>query len=66
MRLQTSAAKRFKNVPNATVLIWRVLRIAESRLRRLDAPELLADVYDGRKFADRKAVAKTVSRSLAA
>ncbi len=66
VRLRTSAAKRFKKVPNATVLIWKVLRIAESRFRRLDTPELLADVYDGRKFIDGKAVAKTVNRRLAA
>jgi transposase-like protein len=66
VRLRTSAAKRFKKVPNATVLIWKVLRIAESRFRRLDTPALLADVYDGRKFVDGKAVVKTVSKGLAA
>lgn len=48
VRLRTGAAKRFKKVPNATVLIWKVLMLAERRFRRLDAPELLADVYDGR------------------
>jgi hypothetical protein len=30
------------------------------------APELLANVYEGKKFSDRKAVAKTVSRRLVA
>jgi hypothetical protein len=34
------------------MLIWRVLRVGEQRFRRLDAPELLADVYEGRRFAD--------------
>ena len=52
LRLRTGAAKRFKKVANATMLIWRVLRVGESRFRRLDAPELLADVYEGRRFAD--------------
>ena len=48
------------------MLIWKVLRIAERRFRRLDSPELLAHVYHGRKFIDGKAVAKTVNRRLAA
>lgn len=52
VRLRTGAAKRFKNVTNATVLIWKVLRIAESRFRRLDAPELLAEVAEGVRFVD--------------
>lgn len=59
LRLRTGAAKRFKKVASATMLIWRVLRVAESRFRRLDAPELLADVYDGRRFADGKPITRT-------
>ena len=52
VRLRTTAAKRFKKVPNATALIWRVLMVAENRFRRLDAPELLAVVATGEKFVD--------------
>lgn len=63
VRLRTGAAKRFKKVPSATVLIWKVLMLAERRFRRLDARELLADVYDGRTFLDGKAVVKSI-RSL--
>jgi transposase-like protein len=62
VRLRTAAAKRFKKVPNATVLIWKVLILAERRFRRLDAPELLADVYDGRMFTDGKAVVKSIKK----
>ena len=62
VRLRTGAAKRFKKVPNATVLIWKVLMLAERRFRRLDAPELLADVYDGRMFTDGKAVVKSIRK----
>lgn len=58
LRLRTGAAKRFKVVANATMFIWRVLRVRESRFRRLDAPELLADVYGGRRFADGKPIAR--------
>jgi len=48
VRLRTTAAKRFQQVGNATALIWRVLRVAEQRFRRLDAPDLLAAVSAGR------------------
>ena len=36
-RLRTEAAKRFKKAGNATAMIWRPLRIAESRFRKSDA-----------------------------
>lgn len=63
VRLRTGAAKRFKKVPNATVLIWKVLMLAERCFRRLDAAELLADVYDGRAFADGKAMVKSIRKA---
>jgi len=47
VRLRTAAAKRFKKVENATAVIWKTLLIAEKTFRRLDAPELLADVATG-------------------
>jgi len=47
VRLRTSAAKRFKKVENATAVIWKTLRVAEQHFRRLDAPELLAEVAEG-------------------
>jgi len=47
LRLRTDAAKRFKKVENATAVIWKMLLIAESRFRRLNAPELLKEVFDG-------------------
>jgi len=47
VRLRTAAAKRFKKVDNATAVIWKTLLIAEKTFRRLDAPELLADVANG-------------------
>jgi transposase-like protein len=52
VRLRTDAAKRFKKVDNATALLWRLLMVAERRFRRLNAPEQLAAVYDGRRFED--------------
>ena len=47
VRLRTAAAKRFKKVENATAVIWKTLLIAEKTFRRLDAPELLAEVANG-------------------
>ena len=47
VRLRTTAAKRFKRVENATAVIWKTLLVAEQTFRRLDAPELLAEVAEG-------------------
>ena len=47
VRLRTAAAKRYKKVENATAVIWKTLLIAELAFRRLDAPELLAEVAEG-------------------
>src|SRR5262249_26006351 len=47
VRLRTAAAKRFKKVENATAVIWKTLLIAEKTFRRLNAPQLLADVASG-------------------
>ena len=43
-------------VESATALIWKLLLVAEKRFRRLDAPHLLKDVFEGRKFEDGKPV----------
>jgi hypothetical protein len=39
-------------VASATAVIWTILMVAQRRVRRLDAPELLADVYYGVTYAD--------------
>ncbi len=65
VRLRTSAAKRFKRVESATALIWKLLTVAEKRFRRLDAPHLLRDVYEGRKFEDGKPVPSRQPRAAA-
>ncbi len=54
VRLRTDVARRFKNVKNAECLIWKVLMVAEKRFRKLSAPELLVDVYNGVKYVDGK------------
>lgn len=52
VRLRTAAAKRFKKVENATAVIWKTLLIAEKTFRRLDAPELLAEVARGEVYVN--------------
>jgi len=52
LRLRTDAAKRFKKVSNATAVIWKMLMVAQGRVRRLNAPELLKEVYQGAKYVD--------------
>src|SRR5262249_36667582 len=52
VRLRTAVAKRFKKVENATAVIWKTLLIAEKTFRRLDAPELLADVARGEVYVN--------------
>jgi len=47
LRLRTDAAKRYKKVENVTVVIWKMLMLAERRFRRLDAPGKLMEVYLG-------------------
>ena len=52
VRLRTDAARRYKKVANAEALIWKILTIAEKKFRRLNAPQLLEQVYYGQRFKD--------------
>ena len=52
VRLRTNAAKRYKKVANATAVIWKTLMIADRKFRRLNAPELLKEVYEGARYVN--------------
>lgn len=65
LRLRTDAAKRFKRVESATALIWKMLTVAEKRFRRLNAPELLREVYQGAEFVDGRRVEETATEAAA-
>jgi transposase-like protein len=52
VRLRTTAAKRYKKVRNATAVIWKTLLVAEKSFRKLNAPELLAEVADGAAYVN--------------
>jgi len=68
VRIRTNAGKRYKKTSNATTLIWKVLMVAEKRFRKLDAPELLSNVWSGVKYESgvpikRRGVGKTVRKA---
>ena len=52
VRLRTTATKRFKQVENATAVIWQLLRMAEAACRRLKGAEVLPAVYGGARYVD--------------
>jgi transposase-like protein len=52
VRLRTEASRRYKKVQSATAIIWKTLMVAETRFRRLNAPELLTDVFQGATYVD--------------
>ena len=52
LRLRTDAARRYKRVDRAIAVIWKMLMVAGKRFRRLQAPELMKDVYLGVKYVD--------------
>ena len=52
LRLRTNAAKRFQRADNATTVIWKMLLVVQRSFRRLDAPELLEEVWRGTRFND--------------
>ena len=52
LRLRTDAAKRFKTVANATAVICKMLLVAETKFRKLNAPDLLPDVWEQAEYRD--------------
>lgn len=65
VRLRTEASRRYKKVDNATALIWKVLMVAEKKFRRLDAPQLLKEVYEGAIYKDGLRVKDEVKKEAA-
>ena len=52
VRLRTTAAKRYKRVEHATAVIWKTLMVAQRTFRKLNAPELLQEVYNGATYVN--------------
>jgi len=66
IRLRTNAAKRFKKATCATALIWKTLMLAEKRFRKLNAPQLMNQVYQGHAFENQKAITNQEELKVAA
>jgi transposase-like protein len=49
VRLRTEAARRFKKVANATVMIWKLLMVAQKSFNKLNGSELLPEVLRGQR-----------------
>ena len=62
LRLRTDAARRYKRVDRAIAVIWKMLMVAEKRFRRLQAPELMKDVYLGAQYVDGIAIEATAEK----
>ena len=56
VRLRTTASRRFKSQINATCLIWKTLMVAEMSFRKLNAPQLVEKVAEGKKYHNGKEV----------
>jgi putative transposase len=56
VRLRTAASRRFKSQLDATCLIWKTMMVAEMSFRRLNAPESVEKVADGKKYENGKQV----------
>ena len=44
--------ERTRQAIHAQALIWKMLLVAEKRFRRLKAPELMKDVYQGAEYVN--------------
>lgn len=56
IRLRTNASRRFKKVASAKAMIWKLMTVAEQNWRKLNAPELCTELYDGTVFKDGETV----------
>jgi transposase-like protein len=54
VRLRTAASRRFKSQINATCLIWKTMLVAEMSFRKLNAPDLVEKVAEGKKYENGK------------
>src|SRR6266498_2380728 len=56
VRLRTTASRRFKSQINATCLIWKTLMVAEMSFRKLNVPNLMEKVAEGKKYDNGKEI----------
>jgi len=61
IRLRTDASRRFKRVEGAKAMIWKLMGVQEKNWNKLNAPELLGEVYAGKRFVDGLAVPESLT-----
>jgi transposase-like protein len=52
VRLRTNATRRIKSPRSGLYLIFQLIRRAQTKWRRINAPQLVEKVLDGVRFAD--------------
>jgi putative transposase len=52
VRLRTDAARRYQKTQTASALIWKTLMIVQKHFRKLNAPHLLKEVFNGAIYVD--------------
>jgi transposase-like protein len=62
VRLRTRATRRMRNAQTGLYLVFQLVRRAERRWRRIDAPHLVARVLDGIQFVDGVEVTESAKR----
>jgi len=65
VRLRTGKVRLFRRTANATALIWKVLMVVEKRFRKLNAPNLLSELYEGIEYRDGIRLSKEQGRDAA-
>jgi transposase-like protein len=63
VKLRTNAARRIKSPRSALFLIFKLIQRAQTRWRRINAPELIEKVLNGVKFEDGQEVVRKIRKS---
>ena len=66
VRLRTRAARRMRHAQAGLYLVFQLVRRAEQRWRRIDAPHLVIRVLEGASFTNGVEVTKKAKRGVAA
>jgi putative transposase len=66
VRLRTRATRRMRSAQTGLYLVFQLVRRAERRWRRIDAPHLVPRVLDGVQFMNGVEVTKGSKRGVAA
>ena len=60
--LEADGSRRFKRVEGAKAMIWKLTDVQEKNWNKLNAPELLGEVYAGKKIVDGLPVPESLTK----